>query len=552
MTDKEKDEFWDIGKLLPKKSVKKGAMYDTSSIDVSADENKPLSSEQTSYNSEERRLTAADVGREKEEPKLLHEYYPDNAFIKKVSVYTSPSPYRYYEDFERTMHKYLRLTVKEAERVPFFSYVPQYSQLSKQRLSWYLYWRSLCRRREYVQTDLSYIMLYVYELLNFDNPKHPDRIIEELCFLWRAYRTEHAQLDRYLPDWVCDYCLIHALELPSHLVSDFIYDTLDHSSLKGFYYGSERGGSDAYTWGMICAASLYNYKKSKYYTDEHREMFDTHIKAAVSAALTDKLGSSSCEEHGYTLQKRDVYVGALCTSTAKRTVYIEHIPFTQSHFLRSEATLAVKHAENRLRAVLGIKSRLSVSGVSSEIKEKIDGYFAERFGKKSLAESRRGKEEPEYMAYYDSQTHGVEFGRAENIEKASWETAALMCESFDGDDAADELCDDISLNAPTEEKDREEHGIHASEIGSFEIPSQDGAEISLDACEREVLGLLLIEKSREAEALAASHGRFLSAVCERINEAALDIISDIVIEQTEGGYCVLSDYEEEVREWLKG
>ncbi len=544
MDKTDKDDFWDIGKLMPKKTVHRGARFDTSSVDVSIapppSQGQVLQSK-AEYDSSELKLTSVDSSSEPAEARLEREYSPENAFILKVGVYTSPSPYRYYEDFERTMHKYLRLTVKEAEKVPFFSYVPQYSQLSKQRLSWYLYWRSMCRRREYVQTDLSYIILYIYELINFDNPRHPDRMIDELCSLWRAYRGDYPQLDRYLPDWVCDYCLIHAVRLPFDTVSDFIYDTLENSTLKGFYYGSDMEGGGEYTWGMICVASLYSYKKSKYYTPENKEAFDVHIKAAVTEALREKLCKLSDGEGTYVNQKRDVYVGALCTASAKRTLYIEHIPFTQSHILRSEATLAVKYAENKLRGALGIKSRLSVSGLEQTVTDRIDSYFAQHFGTKAASEEKKITE-PEYMAYYESQTHGVELSRAADIEERSWETATLMCESFDGD-GDDEAAADMTPPEMIDEQNTQEHREDQAS------PSEQ--ETDLDACEREVLSLILSGKSKQAESVAASHGRFLSGVCERINGAALDIIGDIAIEQSGGEYRVLLDYEEEVSQWLK-
>ncbi len=559
MSETDRDEFWDIDKLLPKKSARRAAKFDTTSVGISSAPMPPETSNPALFSSSELKLSACSAAKEKETARLVLEYSPENAFIGKVSVYTAPSPYRYYEDFELTMHKYLRLTVKEAERVPFFSYVPQYSQLSKQRLSWYLYWRSLCRRREYVQTDLSYIILYIYELLNFENPRHPDRIIAELCSLWRAYRAEYHQLDRYLPDWVCDYCLIHAVSLPTDIVSDFIYDTTEHSTLKGFYYGAENVGSDAYTWGMICAASLYNYKKSKYYTDENKALFDTHIKAAVSFALGEKLGGGSEGERSYVRHKRDVYVGALCTAAAKRTLYIEHIPLTQARLLRSETTLAIKHAENRLRGILGIKSRLSTVGLDLKLKEKTDRYFAEAFGAEISSEHRRTQEtEPDYMAYYDSQTHGTELCRAADIEAASWDTAQLMCESFDEDDEL--LFAEQDSAQKEDKKEKSDISKEASKSSAEAVPLLDfeayeneegSCELCLDFCEREVLSLLLLGKSKEAERTAAEHGRFLSAVCERINEAALDILSDIVTEQRDGEYYVLSDYESEVKQWLK-
>ena len=194
MSDNGRDDFWNIERLVPPRAHRhKTVRYDVSGaeITVPADDDSVRGSD---ADREGRRLTSLSAEREREE--LVCEYSPDNSFVRRVQVYARQGGFHYYEDFERTMHKYLRLTVKHAEREPFFSYVPQYSQLSGARMSWYLYWRSACRRREYLPTDYSYVLLYVYELLNFHNLRHPDIMADELCSLWAAYRAEYPQLAR--------------------------------------------------------------------------------------------------------------------------------------------------------------------------------------------------------------------------------------------------------------------------------------------------------------------------------------------------------------------
>jgi len=571
--DIDKDEFWDIGKLLPKRKASAGVGFDTSAVDVTDGARGTPSAldEGTDAGKESLRLNFKGE-RHQEQERLVYEYCPDNSFIRKVSVYTCPSAYRYYEDFRKTMHKYLTLTVKEAERVPFFSYVPQYSQLSSQRLAWYLFWRSGCRRREYMQTDFSYVLLYIFELINFENPRHPDRIIEELCSLWRAYRSEFWQLDKYLPDWVCDYCLIHGVKLPYDIVSDYISDVLENCSYKAFYIGE--AGRVGLTRGRVAvmSASSYNYKKSKFYTDENKKLFDTHILLSASSALGLEGDGDSGEERELTVTKREVYVGALCTSEAKRTLYIEHYPLARSHTLKSEATLAVKYAENKLRAVLGIRSRLAVTGIGEGIKAEIDRYFAETFPSAHKREQPIVCE-PEYMAYYDPADSGVKLEHAADIERESWETAALMCESFDD---AEELIPDMEETQVSEKGYDGEYSAGLLRNGALADGGRSSDEFafalspvtagydqeleqnqfealigSLGVLELDILILLLQKRQKQAQKAALDSGGFLSGVCERINSAALEYISDILIECVEGEYIILPDYESEVRECLK-
>ena len=542
----ERDSFWDIEKLLPKTKAKRpSARFDTTGVDITLTSD----SEREQIPHDRLKLTGEAFGASRtREERLLYEYTPDSAFIKKTGVYTQDSHYRYYEDFERAMHKYMRLTVKVAERAPFFSYVPQYSQLSPFRLSWYLYWRSGCRQRSYMPTDYSYVLLYVFELLNFDRPKYPERMVEELCSLWRAYRGDYPQLDRCMPDWVCDYCLIHRVSLPYDIVCDFIDAFLPYTSLREFYLGAGESTEGKYACAVIMGASGYNYKKSKYYTAENKATFDEHILSAASYAVrvsSDKF-RGVCDEVKCSVVRRDAYAGALCTSKAKRILTVEYLPLYRSGELRLDATLAVKYAENRLRAVLGIRSRLNVVGISDGIKNAIDTYFTERFGaytSHTRGYVREDESAREYMAYYEAPATELEFDRALNIEEESWETAALMGESFE-DDVTDLALPELEI--PSLSLDGEGMDCEDSE-------SEDDDDFieALDPLSVSVLRLIAQGKSKEAAKTAISGGGFISDICERINEAAMDYMGDVIIECDSGEYYIIEDYESEVKKWLK-
>ena len=55
---------------------------------------------------------------------------------------------------------------KTAAFVPFMSYWPTYDSMNKAQQAWYFYWRSQIRQGNYIDTDLSYIFVLIYELLS--------------------------------------------------------------------------------------------------------------------------------------------------------------------------------------------------------------------------------------------------------------------------------------------------------------------------------------------------------------------------------------------------
>ena len=502
-------------------------------------------------------------------------YFPDNAIIRQVRVYSYRGGCRYYEDFEKTMYKYIKLSVKQsAERVSFFSYMPQYSQLSREKLSFYLYWRTLCRKGEYIQADFSYILLYVFELLNFSRAKYPEKIVRQLCLLWRAYRREYPQLDRYLSDWVCDYCLIHKVDLPRDIVCGFYDVCVELSSFREFYF-AEIDGSDAYVRALALGGCLYSYKKSKFYTDKTRELYDEHIPRAVERALLNTERASVDVTRGeVTTLRRDAFVGALVTYGAKKTIEVDYYPLTRSGSLGQEIAKATKYAENRLRSYLGIKSRLFARDADDAMKREIDAYFDTVLGE-SLAHERDEYEGADYMAYYEAESSELDFLRAADIEKDSWHTAEMMGGSFDvGEDYSstyDKSTENKDATASDLESTSETKAASASECVTpfFDIEQTygDGAEpcdlfddkdssmdelfLKMSESEREVIRLLFLRDYAGAERYAIDTGAFLSGICDSINEKALDVMYDILIDRDKGCFYILSDYEGEVRKCLK-
>ena len=103
------------------------------------------------------------------EPKILEPYLvyePDSSIIKRVSVSKWQTRYNFYEKFASDAARLWNRTSGECDNVPFFSYIPQYNQLSYTQLKWYLCWREKVRNGVYPRCDYSYILLFIYEILN--------------------------------------------------------------------------------------------------------------------------------------------------------------------------------------------------------------------------------------------------------------------------------------------------------------------------------------------------------------------------------------------------
>ena len=239
-----KDDFWDIDSMLPQSiriTPTAAAERDTEAVEIAFGEDtqedtrelhippmpnitermhRAAQYRQGAARNPDRRTapmpshggTPGDVSPQMAQP--VCNYEPQNSLIHAVAVFRWPERYQYYERFTADAERYFNRTAAECPFVNFFAYMPQYSQMSQDQLRWYLYWRDNVRHGEYLATDYSYLFLYIYEILNLPEKIKPERGLTLLCDLWLAYRDQFPRLDRYLGEWVCDYCLIHRLPPP--------------------------------------------------------------------------------------------------------------------------------------------------------------------------------------------------------------------------------------------------------------------------------------------------------------------------------------------------
>ena len=525
---KDLDDFWNIDDIIPKKKLSPRPV-DTSLALIS--QNGAAPSSRTAISG----ASGSTPGKEKAlfcATELVNEYTPRNPLIKNVKLYAWPSSYNYYEKFKADARYFFSKTGEECAHVPFFSYIPQYHHLTKSELAFYLWFRENARRGEYLYCDFSYIMLYIYELLNIPETQPPETTLKILLGLWRAYRERFPRLDKYLVEWICDFCLINRLEIAAGEL-DFIYkDIIDSASFKEFYAPGEENEDEAYALLAIGSFSGYDFRKSKYANDEFRELFEDRIVGALARTIkeNDLMGTANMKPN---VTRRDSFGGALCASDIKRVIEIEYFSVSQSYGLRSVITNAVKYAENAVRASLGIKSRLGNLNVPENVKASIDGYMSE-----NLTRRRYKKEEtPEYEKRYETPVSPISSEHAKDIERASWQTTKLLVDTFEEES-----------DAAPEKEQLAPPAVSAAPVSGEDVFADLMSILGED--ERAFIKFALAGDFASQRALCERTGRLPEVAAELINSSAADICGDIILEENEGGFAVIDDYREDVSRWL--
>ena len=523
------DAFWDLSSLVPKKNRQISQTYvkePSRVIDIGSDKRteEPQKESDTvivryiSPDSESERL--------KGKTGLTHvfSYAPEESLIHNVSVEKWSSSYNYYGTFLKNAIEYNEIVGRECAYAPFFSYVPQYDQLNKGQLEYYFWFRENIRAGKYIDTDISYLLLYIYELLNLGERLDTRWVQYILTELWNEYHDRFPAVSSKLSAWICDYSLLHRLPAPENARREMIQSM---AVLKEFYIKLPDGDYLGCSRSLIKYCSSYDFRTSKFFNEQSRGLFEKMIVGALGEAVRfySRDGKMLSElTFGDSRVERDVYAGAVCVSDEKYKIKVEYCSFSRANELRFLVGDIIKYCENKLRAYMGIKSRLTVYSVPVELRAVLDKHFELNMPHEKPIRKRR-EEKHEYDALYDLPQKKLSLSDAATIELSSWETTRELVDAFDG--APEEIAQEAVLSA--------------SEL-DFATSAVIDAPGGLDAY-RALLKRLAAGQAGAVAEYARGLGKMPDAVADEINEAAFDEIGDAVIEDDgNGGYAIIEDY----------
>ena len=570
----ELDAFWDIDGLLPAKRAavqrKAGA---TDAVEVQFERAKPQPENAQAKltktpppkrppvgaNPTSARTTAAPdghppVGRglapAAPTPAPEKVYEMQSGLVHRVSIYPWKSGYTYYEKFCRDGEYLRRIKGKEAPHVGFFSYMPQYGQMTKAQLAYYLWWReNIIQNGTYLPADYSYILLNIYELINLPDD-NPIKVRDALCRLWVAYKKDTPRLDRYFAEWICDYCLLHGLPAPVEQLAPIWDDVLAVATLKEFYLDAGDGRTASYVRALLAYCCQYDYRKSKFATGESKEMYDRIIPGVLTHLLEmDGEGAKLLRGTGNmqdTVISRDSYVAALCSHRIKKRIEVQYCSVSRSHELRMAVTDMVKYTENRIRAHMGVKSRLGVGTLSDAVKREMDTYLDTVVPRIKNPEREQVEQ---YERLYDLPKTELNLAHSAEIEQASWETTKRLVEAFE--DTADDvpaapMATPVGANHDSPAAfDTSKPAINDAPMQSTVVPDD-----ALAAALADYLPFIHAAADGNASAQMAfcrSMGKMIDAVADEINGIAADVFGDVILEEGDGGYAVIEDYKEQLQ-----
>jgi hypothetical protein len=416
-----------------------------------------------------------------------------------------------------------------ASFVPFMTYWPTYSNMNAQQEFWYFYWRTEVRSGRYPETDLSYIFLHTYELLQGVGWQEPLQGYRYLMDLWTAYQKTYAKLNFYMVDWVSDFVLVHQLDISFQEIMEvsphgLVGELLDLELMRGF-----TAMPIELNWDMLEKLSNYNVQQSKFYEAGGKELLPLYAPRVVSLVdgyVSKKHGKRLIEMfHPGEAERRERYLfgsSVYDTSLYGRTISVSAVRVSEYKPLRELMTQLVRLSENILRGLHGFKGKLRSIQVEAEMESLIQRFIEREYHK--TAAMQRAREEvvidPDRLTQLQQDSDIVR-------ELLTVEEALLLEEELTPHDAVVEQVEQVADDEPEAVNNGEPQGEWA------QLAAQ------LEPLHLKVLAAL-VEGSGYSEvmALANAQGTMPELLLDHINDVAMEVIGDLLID----GETIVEEY----------
>ncbi|HPO85033.1 MAG: hypothetical protein DPW21_00660 [Anaerolineae bacterium] len=292
-----------------------------------------------------------------------------------------------HTNFVKEAQKFRSKEGKIASHVPFKCYWPTYGNMNGGQQQWYFYWRTQVRLGTFLPTDLSYIFVHVYEILNLVETPDPVQAADRLRILWMRYREAYPNLDGYLADWGGDLLAVksggvHALAWWENLlgmdglrIPDPIINTIVEKAIR-------TNGLDKLPYKIWALLSDYQPKNKFYQRYNANHYVDLAYEKAIKVAndfylqtsqksLIDQFVSDRIQNY-----EKQVFTSAIIGYPCPRVIRLASgRDYAGSPRLAANITSIMKYAENLLRKQLKFSAKLSGVELPPELAKKLDIVF---------------------------------------------------------------------------------------------------------------------------------------------------------------------------------
>ena len=408
------------------------------------------------------------------------------------------------------------------QETEFFRYFPTYQSMSDLQLRVYFTWRTRMRHGDLRRTSLSFVFIYMYELINGIGCTDAQDGFNKLRDFCAAYIPIDRGIERYANLWLRDYVLYYGLDI------SLLEPYMDLKAEQAYLI--LRDAADApekALFDALCECSSYNLRHSRFYREHAADM--ERITCAAYRAYADYYAKN---------RKFDLF-----TSMIGRPYTTRYIPFSSAVFFEKREHPDVQISPGAFtsfccRDGCWTYTRLWSSTNSARqigaLLKTVDAVMRQRW---AYPHPLKSANLPKYLQRIVEETVDadradaakraaravtIDFGKLQGIREAADATRDKLIVEEEPEDELPPLPEPQAVSAPPAER-----------------------PFGLDGTEYAVLCALL--SGGDAEAPARQAGLPLSVVADGINEKCFDMFADTVLVIDADGVSVLDDYAGELK-----
>lgn len=480
-----------------------------------------------------------------------------------------------HSDFIKKSAKYKNRAQGKIKEIPLQAYWTTFDHMNEKQLKWYFHWREEALKGNYLEVDLSYIFVFVYELLNYSFNSKAAFNVSMLVRLYENYLEMHPKLSNYLPQWIQD--MLNELG-EEELASEWKYRDFVPPVYKAITGEKKSLNKISIThWKSY----IRNYRETKFFTDNKNKIYRVFKDGLL---LLEEHYNNQNEKlidvwFNSTRVRRvaNLFSGAVI-GRENEAIHVYHTEIQPSDTLYNEITALFRLSENVTRILSGEKREIKVD------EEVLPDDFKNKLLDRSSRGAKKANERFKMVQDKDNQVTGsaipkqpveekekvlpakpvIEFND-ENIMRLSNENLVLqkVFEASEDEGIISEVNDTSKTTVTpiftTEEVTTETEQL-TTEVENpldsfFDSSDGDADEFinSLSASEKEFLSLFSNgEYSQDsATSFAKKNGKMLGLFISELNEKANEHLGDNIVE-SEGDNIILYDEFTDIAQMLKG
>ena len=475
--------------------------------------------------------------------------------------------------FSDAARRYADRAETEAEFVSFSQYYPRYAYMTEAQQRWYFYWRAAYRRGETLTTDLSYLFLHAYEIINLVGVDTPRDAVDYLAAFWLHYRAAQPSLDRYLPDWIADLIALHdlapgALRWYGEAAGQTAAGDLD-CLVQGWVDAGE--DLERISDDLLFKLAQYNPRRSKFFRQHaDQEALCQALKRGViafDAALRGENRESLFQSYspaGARLIKRKPFVNALHDYPDSEIAIGRVRSWSQRDGPGDILRDLLRHSENVMRERDGYSYRLRGISLSEERKSLIAAALMPPKPRPEIVidHARVDAMKRESEAFRDRMIADAEDDGLPEIsipepsideteaEAESVSLRSLLVDDASGVEAVEAGADDTEPIAAFDGSApgylRRPANTRADLLTDLEDVAPIIGDSEGDSAKLLRLMMLLDWQCRESDLESAFEGQFVNTVFDELNERAHNQIDENLICEEGSIWVVEEDYRDEI------